>query len=339
MRALVTGATGFIGRALALKLIEQGWDVDLLLRNSIKPLSENFHGCRTFFYDFDQENSTNLRAAVNNCDVVFHAAAIRNRWGTVSQDFYTVNVLGTNHLFQACLGRVNRFVYISSVGVFGYPGVLNIDESYPVIKNTSSWDYHTSKVAAEQVLSDNSHKIEVVIIRPTISYGAGDETGMVTRLIGLISSHRFIRIGDGSNYIHLIHIDDLTHGLVQAGIDPAAAGQIFILSGPQPVQINQLLIQLESLLQIKLPKLFIPMRIAYLIGTFFERIYQFAAKMAIFDLDHPPPITKQMVLTFCANRSFNAQKATEIIHFKPRIDLEEGLTDTIKWMKSANRLK
>jgi nucleoside-diphosphate-sugar epimerase len=335
MRALVTGATGFIGGALAQRLVDLGWEVRLLRRRSGKSLPAGLQGSRVFFYEFGKDRAADLQAAVDGCDVVFHAAAIRNRWGESSKAYEAVNVAGTSDLLRASLGRATRFVYVSSVGVVGYPGVLNIDESHPVATGAAAGDYHQSKIAAEQVLQEHLREIDTVIVRPTITYGPGDETGMITRLIELMSKRRFIQIGSGRNHVHLTYIDDLTQGLFLAGSHPAAVGQTFILAGSQPVRIDLLLDRIASLLRMKLLPVHVPAVIARIAGACLEKLYRSGSRLSIVDPEAAPPITRQMVNTFCANRSFSHQKASELIGYRPKTELEDGLSYTIDWLSAA----
>ena len=130
MKALVTGATGFIGGALAAGLAEQGWEVRVLVRPASRNKLAQPDRYHVIEADLDADAGL-LREAVAGCDVVFHAAAIRNRWGTSADEYRRANVEGTRRLLDAAIGQARRFVYVSSVGVLGYPGVQGIDESFP----------------------------------------------------------------------------------------------------------------------------------------------------------------------------------------------------------------
>ena len=143
-------------------------------------------------------------------------------------------------LLAAAAGRALRFVYISSVGVLGWPGVDGIDESFPVDVRPGEIDYHGTKAAAEQLVHAWRGGVETVVVRPTITYGPGDTDGMLTRLIRLIARGRFVRIGRGENRFHLAYIDDLVQGLILAGTHPSAPGEIFILAGHGPILVREL---------------------------------------------------------------------------------------------------
>jgi nucleoside-diphosphate-sugar epimerase len=339
MRALVTGATGFIGGALARKLVELGWDVRLLTRASGKNLPTELRPCRTFLHEFGRDGAEGLEAAVDGCDVVFHAAAIRNRWGTPPSAYDAVNVAGTSDLMSACRGRAGRFVYLSSVGVHGYPGVGGIDETNPVAAGAAAGGYHRSKIAAERLIWERGRDTHAVVVRPTITYGPGDETGMVTRLIEMMAARRFVRIGPGRNHIHLTYIDDLAGGLVLSGTHPAAVGQTFILSGPAPVRVASLLDRISALLGMKPPSIGVPVFAARVAGAALEALYSSASKLSIIGPGTAPPLNRQTVMTLCAERSFSHRKASEMIGFFPVTGLGEGLPRTVEWLRADGRVK
>ena len=129
--------------------------------------------------------------------MVFHAAAIRNRWATSAAEYRRANVEGTRRLLDASVGQARRFVYVSSVGVLGWPGVQGIDESFPTDVHSAKVGYHSTKAEAEQVVRARGGEIEAVVARPTITYGPDDADGMVTRLIDMIARGRFLRVGRG----------------------------------------------------------------------------------------------------------------------------------------------
>jgi dihydroflavonol-4-reductase len=335
MKVLVTGVTGFIGGALASRLIEEGEQVSVLVRPASRHKLSKGHHYQVFEAELGQTDP--LRQAVANCEVVIHTAAIRNRWGTPRQAYYAVNVEGTRCLLEAAIEQARRFVYVSSVGVLGHPGMTGIDESFPMAALDETNEYHKSKVLAEQIVLAHGSEIEAVVARPTITYGPGDEDGMVTRLIDLIARRRFVRIGRGRNHVHLTYIDDLVKGLILVATHPAAAGQTFILAGPASIQASQFVAMIERKLGRVPSQLFIPESLARLAGWGCEVIYRSGAALGILSLDSPA-ITRDKVDTLCVHRGFSARAAARVLGYAPRVGYEEGLARTIEWMRSAGRL-
>jgi len=277
----------------------------------------------------DLSNPEELQSALSNLDVdvIVHTAAIRNRWGTSSEEYYAVNVAATNALLDAVIGKTKRFVYVSSVGVFGRPGVLNIDETYPV-DVSSSWDYHSTKAESEKAILAHSHQIEAVVVRPTITYGPGDNDGMVTKLIQMIKSRRFIRIGRGENHIHLTYIDDIVAGLLLAMTHPKAVGEIFILASQKPTTLASLLEIIEKEIGLKLPQWHIPQGSARSAGAICEELFK------ILPAGWSPPITRDKVDNLCVNRGFSWKKASSKLGYQPQHSLKEGLTRTMDWLST-----
>jgi nucleoside-diphosphate-sugar epimerase len=326
VNALITGATGFIGGALANALLQAGWQVSVLIRpGSRSRLSDpgQFQ-----IVEADLGKPEGLAPALEGLhpDVIVHAAAIRNRWGTPPDAYYTVNVAATQTLLDMFSGQAKRFVYVSSVGVFGRPGVLGIDESFP-IQVTSTWDYHSSKVAGEKITLTQAERIEVVVVRPTITYGPGDRDGMLTRLIEMVAQKRFLRIGQGENHVHLTYIQDLVDGLQLTMTHPNAPGNTYILAGPHPIKIKALLALIEEQTHQQLPRWYLPQASARKVGAVCETIFQWLPK------SWAPPITRDKVDNLCANRGFSSAKATQELGYQPQWSYETGLQQAFEWFK------
>jgi nucleoside-diphosphate-sugar epimerase len=325
VKALITGATGFIGGSLASFLVEAGWDISILIRPGSHSRLAHPERFRIIEGNLSQPDDVFGVVSKLSVDVVVHAAAIRNRWGTPPSAYHAVNVAATQALLDATIGRAKRFVYLSSVGVFGRPGVLKIDESFP-IRVSSHWDYHSSKAAGEQATLEHREQIETVVVRPTITYGPGDTDGMVTRLIQMMSSRHFFRIGQGDNHVHLTYIDDLVNGLYLAMTRPQASGGTFILAGPEPIKIKNLLTLIEQQTQCHLPKWYIPATPTRLLGTACEMFFHLLPR------NWSPPITRDKVDNLCANRGFSSAKAIHELGYQPQWDYPMGIRHTLEWI-------
>jgi nucleoside-diphosphate-sugar epimerase len=339
VRAFVTGATGFIGGALAQALLEEGWEVSVLVRpGSRLRIGEHFQVVEG---DLGGEIS-GLEQHLEGRDVVFHTAAIRDRYGTTRQEYERVNVLGTRRLLKAASGRVGRFVFVSSVGVFGYPGALNIDETFPLTGGNGRHSYHDSKAAAEkviaQVLESSPARIETVIVRPTITYGPGDQDGMLTRLIYMIATGKFFRIGDGRNFIHLTYIADVVRALILAGTRPEAAGMDYILAGRAPIQAGKLVTQVENALGKPPTRFYIPEKAARACAYVMEAGCRLGAGAGLSFCQGTPLVTQSKIDTLCLNRGYSPARIQQDLGFTARVELAEGLASTIQWMVSDGLL-
>ena len=333
MRALITGGSGFIGRAAAVGCLNAGWDVSLILRQGSAPPCAALNSANCIYVDLGTESADQLRAAIPPCDVVIHAAAIRNRWGTTPEAYRQVNVNATQNLLQSVDGYAQRFVYISSVGVYGYPGVCGITESQPTIPVRGPLDYHTSKVAAEQKVLESRVSMEKIILRPTITYGPGDEYGMVTRMINMIRTGRLPIIGRGNNFLHLTFISDIVDAIIAACTCGNITNQVYNVSGPEPVRFMDLARGIAETMNIPLTQFSIPTTVALWAGSLFERVYHVPALKSI--LPTTPIITRQMVQTVSSNRSFSFEKAQAQLGYAPKVNLPQGLALTLEWMSQT----
>ena len=276
--------------------------------------------------------------AAAGCDVVFHAAAIRNRWGTPPDEYRRANVEGTCRLLDAAVGRARRFVYVSSVGVLGWPGVQGIDESFPIPMRSGKADYHGTKAEAECLVRACGGAIEAVVARPTITYGPGDADGMVTRLAAMIARGRFLRVGRGTNHVHLTYIDDMVRGLVLAGTHAAAAGQTFILAGPRSIAVRDLVARIEQALGLAPRTLYVPEMVARPIAWGVEGLYRLASAVKMSGASCPP-LTRDKIDVLCVHRGFSSAKAGRLLGYAPRVDYDEGLGRTLAWMAEQGRLQ
>ena len=125
---LVTGATGFIGGHLVKRLTRDGYQVRSLVRRTSDTTSLEQLGVELATGDLTAPET--LARAAEGCRYVFHCGAMVSDWAT-SDEVHAVNVAGTRNLLDACAqASVQRFVHFSSTDVYGYPGGVEIDESY-----------------------------------------------------------------------------------------------------------------------------------------------------------------------------------------------------------------
>lgn len=331
MKALVTGATGFIGNHLARTLHERGYEVRVLVRK--RPQDLDFSA-----YDVvcgDLADAQAAKNAVAGVDVVFHLAAIRDRWGIPYADYYRTNVDGTRFLLDAAETQGARFVYCSSVGVMGHPGKLNIDETFPYAFSDGKYNYSHTKALADEMTLDYGaqERLFATVVRAVITYGPGDTWGMVTRLIDMLAHGRFLPVGDGRNHMHLAYISDLVEGFILASTNDQANGRAYIVAGPAPITLDELVNKVCHLLQVAPPKWHVPTRIAHTAGLSMEMLYTLKQKMNIQAMGDVPFITRDKVDTLTINRSFNIQRAKTELGYKPQVSYDEGLRLTVDWWR------
>jgi nucleoside-diphosphate-sugar epimerase len=225
MRALVTGGTGFIGRQVVRRLLDDNHQVRVFSRGNI---NADVFGARSVEVALgDLANAPSLIGAMDGIEVMYHIGEIKNTTKAASE----INI----KLLQEVLGqvkrqKVKRIVFVSSITVSGIPSVVPADEDTvpKIILNDHYTDY---KRRAEKLLIENAGAVEYVIIRPALVYGPGSRyMGRFIRIIGSFGPLGIPFPGNAENLAPLIHVSDLSSAIASAGTVPAAADRIFNLT-------------------------------------------------------------------------------------------------------------
>lgn len=216
--ALVTGATGFIGRRLAERLVEDGWSVRLLVRDPNK-LALTLKSIQDIVVG-DLCDEEVVGRAVKNMNIIFHCAANVSTWDT-RESYYTANVLGVNNLMNAIANdnsELSRLVHLSTVDVYGFP-VSPCDEM--CMPTGGGFNYGETKLLGESLVKEYGDRsgISYTIIRPANVIGPGSQ--FVERIGGELKSGIMLTVDDGRTNAGLVYIDNLVDCLIWA----AGAGQ------------------------------------------------------------------------------------------------------------------
>lgn len=230
-KALVTGATGFLGSHLTDFLLKKGYEVSVLARPSSKWDNLDFPGYKSISGSLDDPLS--LRKAVEGQDFVFHAAGLiraRSR-----DEFFEVNHLGTQKVLEAVAyanPKLSRFVYVSSMAAAG-PADEGADKRLKKESDVCNpiTPYGESKWEGEIETMRYREKFPVTIIRPPAIYGPKDKS-MFT-YFWLASKGFYPLIGTGDSYVNIVCVYDLVEGIIAAAEEPKAAGEIFYLAEKQ----------------------------------------------------------------------------------------------------------
>lgn len=309
-KIFITGGTGFIGQYLINELVKEKYNVIALVRKRGKLNSVGVEEVKG-----DLSDVKSYQGQIKGVDVVFHLAAIRGENREFTKDQYLkVNANGTNKLAKiASKSGVKKFIFVSSVSVSSElpNGVGNECSSY-----SPSSLYGESKVIAENILKETKWgSMEVIIVRPGIVYGVGDN-GFVYKMICLIKKGFFIRVGNGENLIPLIYIDDLVKILMKIILININRLPIIAVS-PEKISLNNMTKAISTQLHIKPIIIYLPKWVAIVMSKMADMMQQF--------LPIKLPISEDKVKNLSRNWWFDASKSYKLLGYCPKIKFNKGI--------------
>ena len=256
MRALVTGATGFVGSAVARALIESGWPVRALVRSGSD--RGNLQGLPIEIAVGDLTDPPSLDRAIANCAALFHVAADYRLGAREPAQLYRTNVDGTRNILNAARhAGVERVVYTSSVATIGLPADGSPgEEETPVALGDMIGHYKRSKYLAEELVRDSAQAgVSVVIVNPSTPIGPGDVKPTPTgqTVLDAASGRTPAYVDTGLN---IVHVDDVAAGHLLA-FHRGRAGERYILGG-QDMTLREILTQIARLVGRKPPRIRLP---------------------------------------------------------------------------------
>jgi nucleoside-diphosphate-sugar epimerase len=326
MKVLVTGANGFTGGRLAHRLKAAGHDVVALVRPSAK--CDDLTAAGIELFQGQLTSRADVARAVEGCDKVFHVAAVFRTAGHPDSHYYDVNVGGTQHVLDAAQAAgCERVVYCSTGGVHGHVADPPANEDY----RFSPGDvYQESKVAAEAIVRDAMKRGQrAVIFRPAAIYGEGDTRFL--KLYRSIQNRHFVMLGSGHTRLHMVHVDDLCHGIELCGSEQNALGQVFLLAGPDAPTLTEIAALIANVLEVPPPRLRIPVWPVYAAAWMCERL------CVPFGID--PPLHRRRVSFFTHHREFDISRARSLLGYAPQVTAAAGIARTAAWYIAQGLLK
>lgn len=335
MYTLVTGATGFIGKRLVKKLVEEGRKVRCLVRDIPKIEELNYSSVDFFIGDIRDLNS--VKKAMEGIDVVYHLAGRPNPSIIKPYKYYEeVNVVGTRNVLEASVlnKEIKKIVLMSSIAATGPSRdskLLNEDSSLrPITK------YGLSKVQVERMAHEyhKKYNLPIVVIRPPMVYGIGDKdwVGFFKMVKGAGEFKKSLPIpGDHENLFDFCFVDNLVDGLIGAEKSSKTIGQTYFLSDDRPYKVKEILSAITKNFKVNYPEKFWPKWFSMSLATILEGVgYTFR-----FD----PPLSRRDVKWMTTNYWVcDCTKAKKDFGYNPKITLEDGVKMTLEWAQKKGVL-
>lgn len=328
MRILVTGGTGFIGSRLSLRCARRGDRVRVLAQENTDAESSNREELEAAGIELQLGSVTDPAAvgrAMKDIDVVFHLAATQHEMNVPDEKFRNVNVGGTRNVLEAAeAAGVRRVVHGSTIGVYGRPDGV-VDEQSPVEPDNI---YGVTKLEGERLALSWTDRVPVVAIRIPEVFGPGDRR--LLKLFRALEKNAFFMIGPGRNLHHLIYVGDLVDGLLTAAESSEAAGELFVLAGPQAVSTDRMVRAVADAVGGRGPRFRAPLWPFVILATVME--------VTLRPLGVQPPLHRRRLDFFRKSFELSAAKARDVLGFTPSVDFEEGARRTAEWYRSEGLL-
>ena len=316
MRVLVTGATGFLGRALVQRLRQRGDDIVALGRNTAVLAELRGDGIVTEQVDLIQQ-PRGLAARIGNVDAVVHCAAMSAPWGR-RHDFMLANVEGTRATLDLARAiGARRFVNIGSPSVY-----FALRDRDQVAENSAlpmPFNAYADSKAKAEALALAQLDLEPVSLRPRGIYGAGD-TSLLPRLASAIRRGPLPLLRGGVAAIDLTHVSDVVSA-IDAALDGGSAvtGQAFNISGGEQISVSMIAEAVARRTGDVLRWRAIPLRLALVAARAAE-----VASLALPWLGEPP-VTRYALGLFAFRQSLDLRKARDVLGWSPQVSFARGL--------------
>lgn len=322
---LVTGATGFVGAAVARVLLAQGCKVRALTRKNSD--RRNLEGLEVEIVTGDLTDPASLTAAVQGCDALFHVAADYRIWVPDPMAMHQANVMGTRNLMESALAAgVQRIVYTSSVATLGHHADgTPADEGTPVSFQAMIGTYKKSKYLAEAEVHKliAAKNLPCVIVNPSTPIGPRDIKPTPTgRMIVEAAAGRMPAFVDTG--LNVVHVDDVALGHWLAW-QHGQIGERYILGG-ENLPLGSILALVAAQTQRRAPKIRLPVNMLYPLAVGAEAFAQLTKCEPFVTLDALRMAKKKMF--------FTSAKAEHALGYRHR-PANEAIADAVAWFKRA----
>jgi dihydroflavonol-4-reductase len=327
MKALVTGATGFVGAAVARALIREGWEVVALARKASD--RRNVQDLKLQVVEGDLANRPSLDRALSGCQALFHVAADYRLGAFDPQQLYQTNVEGTRNILEASTqAGLTRVVYTSSVATVGIPADGSPgNEETPVGLADMIGHYKRSKFLAEQLVRQAAQAgAPVVIVNPSTPIGPGDvkptPTGQIVLDAAAGRTPAYVDTG-----LNIVHVDDVAAGHLLA-YHHGRPGERYILGG-EDMTLREILFEIARIVGRNPPRVRLPTAVVIPIAYIAEGIARITRR--------PGRVTVEAVRMSRKRMFFSSEKARRELGYQWRPP-GQALREAIDWFRQQGGL-
>ncbi|HUN70967.1 MAG TPA: hopanoid-associated sugar epimerase [Steroidobacteraceae bacterium] len=324
----MTGATGFVGAAVARALLAEGWQVRCLVRGGSD--RRNVAALAVEQVVGDLTDAASLERALTGCDAAFHVAADYRLWAPQPQELYRTNVEGTAHLLDAAArAGVRRVVYTSSVATVGLPGDGTAGaEETPVGLADMIGHYKRSKFLAEERAREAAARgAPVVIVNPSTPIGPGDvkptPTGQIVLDAARGRTPAYVDTG-----LNIVHVDDVAAGHLLA-FHRGRVGERYILGG-EDMTLREILTLIARIVGRAPPRIRLPHG-AVLPVAYVSELY---ARLT----GRPTRVTVEGVRMARKRMFFSSGKAARELGYRWRPP-SDAFADALRWFREQGYLQ
>ncbi len=324
--AFVTGATGMVGSHLARRLLDEGWRVRALARKTSDTALLESWGVQLVEGDVGDPAGA-FAPHLADADYVFHCAAMVSDWASLA-DMVRVNVEGTRHLADAAVacGRLKRFVYLSSMVVFGMYPQRDFDETAPLIHTGDN--YNLTKIRSEELVGQfvRDRGLQAVILRPPYIYGPRDRQ-FLPRVLSSLKMGQFKFVGSGRQPLSMVHVGNLVEALLLAATRPDVVGEAFLITDGEAITRLRMLEIICEETGYPMPTVHVPTWLVRLVCPILEGVHALRKS-------RDPPLVNKFRLKFMATPlTYRIDKARRVLGYAPKATTEEALRRTVAWFR------
>jgi nucleoside-diphosphate-sugar epimerase len=323
MKALVTGATGFLGSYLARALMQRGDAVRVLARNAGRARHLQTAGAEVRLGDLGEPAS--IRGIADGMETVFHLA--RSATAASTQAFDRMDVAGTEQLLsEAKRAGVRRFVYVGTLAGYSLtqqPNDAILDERAEFDETGRLGNYVRAKLLAESAVlaANDPGRLETVVVRLGLVCGVGASV-FPAHVCQPFARDRVILFGDGGVPLPLVYVDNAVDALLLAGNVPGVGGETFNVVDEEVLTQNDYVALLQRSASGAPRVLRLPVIAYYTLGL----VAEIAANLR----KKEPTTNRHRIKTRLARVRWDCAKARHVLKWRPRIPLRDGLTTVFR---------